>query len=52
MRREMVLIDNCAWDILESRGVDLVKERGEGLQFPCSCQQCNALTKSKDWDLT
>ena len=32
----MVLIDNCAWDILESRGVDLVKERGEELQFTVS----------------
>lgn len=36
MPREMVLIDNCAWDILESRGVDLVKERGEELQFTVS----------------
>lgn len=36
MARETVLIDNCAWDILESRGVDLVNERGEDLQFTVS----------------
>lgn len=33
MVRETVLIDNCAWDILENRGVDLVEVRGEDLQF-------------------
>lgn len=36
MIRETVLIDNCAWDILESRGVELVDERGEDLQFTVS----------------
>jgi hypothetical protein len=36
MVRETVLIDNCAWDILESRGVDLVNERGDDLQFTVS----------------
>lgn len=36
MVREKVLIDNCAWDILESRGVDLVHESGEDLQFAVS----------------
>ncbi len=34
MVRVMVLIDNCAWDILESRGVDLVGDRDENLQLP------------------
>jgi hypothetical protein len=36
MGRATVLIDNCAWDILESRGVDLVNERGDDLQFTVS----------------
>lgn len=36
MVRETVLIDNCAWDILESRGVELVDECGEDLQFTVS----------------
>ncbi|MBE7375076.1 hypothetical protein [Pseudomonas lopnurensis] len=36
MLRATVLIDNCAWDILESRGVDLLEERGENLQFTVS----------------
>lgn len=36
MLRETVLIDNCAWDILQSRGVDLVRERGEDLHFTVS----------------
>lgn len=36
MFRETVLIDNCAWDILERRQVDLVKERGEDLDFTVS----------------
>lgn len=36
MVREIVLIDNCAWDILESRGVNLVDERGDDLQFTVS----------------
>lgn len=36
MTRETVLIDNCAWDVLESLGVDLVNERGEDLQFTVS----------------
>ncbi|HCT5750009.1 MULTISPECIES: hypothetical protein [Pseudomonas] len=36
MARETVLIDNCAWDILESRGVVLVDECGEDLQFTVS----------------
>jgi hypothetical protein len=36
MVRETVLIDNCAWDILENRGVDLVDERGKDLQFTVS----------------
>jgi len=36
MARETVLIDNCAWDILESRGVRLVAERGGDLNFTVS----------------
>lgn len=36
MVRETVLIDNCSWDILESRNVDLVDERGEDLHFTVS----------------
>jgi len=36
MVRETVLIDNCTWDILESRCVDLVDKRGEDLQFTVS----------------
>lgn len=36
MTRKVILIDNCAWDILESRGVDLVDERGDDLQFTVS----------------
>lgn len=36
MVRETILIDNCAWNILESRGVVLVDECGEDLQFTVS----------------
>lgn len=36
MTRKVILIDNCAWDVLEGRGVDLVDERGDDLQFTVS----------------
>lgn len=36
MVREKVLIDHCAWDVLESLGVDLVNERRDDLQFTVS----------------
>lgn len=36
MGRSLVLIDNCAWDELMRRGVDLALEQGADLQFSIS----------------
>lgn len=36
MARQTVLLDNCAWDKLRNRGVDLVSEQGNDLFFTTS----------------